>query len=77
MVNKIPVVGKRYKLRNQLGSGNGDIVMVVSVDKDFSCKVYFEKNDSVSSDPLPLASFCNICEEAMDKLNKQGEAHDE
>jgi len=63
MTNKIPVVGKRYKIRNQLGSGNGEIVMVVSVDKDFFCKLYFEKSDSVCSELLPLASFCNICEE--------------
>lgn len=63
MTNKLPVVGRRYKLRNQLGSGNGDIVMVVSVEKDFSCKVYFEKFDRVADEPLSLASFCNICEE--------------
>jgi hypothetical protein len=63
MTNKIPVVGRRYKLRNQFGKGNGEIVMVVSVDKDFSCKLYLEKRGGVCSDPLPLASFCNICEE--------------
>jgi len=73
MENKLPVVGKRYKLRNQLGSGNGDIVMVVSVDNDFSCKLYFEKSDSVSSDPLPLASFCNICEELPDSNSQKPE----
>lgn len=59
----MPVVGRRYKLRNQFGKGNGEIVMVVSVDKDFSCKLYLEKRGGVCSDPLPLASFCNICEE--------------
>jgi protein-arginine kinase activator protein McsA len=66
MTNKMPVVGRRYKIRNQLGSGNGEIAMVVSVDKDFSCKLYFEKSDGVCSEPLPLASFCNICEELPD-----------
>ena len=71
MTNKLPVVGRRYKLRNQLGSGNGDIVMVVSVEKDFSCKVYFEKFDRVADQPLSLASFCNICEELPeDNLHK-------
>ena len=71
MTNKLPVVGRRYKIRNRLGSGNGDIVMVVSVEKDFSCKIYFEKFDRVSDDSLPLASFCNICEELPeDNLQK-------
>lgn len=71
MTNKMPMVGRRYKLRNQFGKGNGEIVIVVSVDKDFSCKLYLEKRGDVCSDPLPLASFCNICEElAEDNLQE-------
>jgi hypothetical protein len=73
MTNKIPVVGKRYKLRNQFGRGNGEIVMVVSVEKDFSCKIYHEKSDRVWDEPLPLASFCNICEELPDSNSQKPE----
>lgn len=78
MTNKLPVVGKRYKLRNQFGKGNGEIVTVVSVDKDFSCKLYLEKRGGVCSDPLPLASFCNICEELPeDSLQEKEEAQED
>jgi uncharacterized protein (DUF342 family) len=55
MTNKMPVVGRRYKIRNQLGSGNGEIVMVVSVDKDFSCQLF---------------NCCPITGEKIDKSNQ-------